>query len=119
MWLGSDERHDAKDGPVPVNSIVNLWRGEAPVREAFWSWLVFRGFLLNAGCTLGALVLVADAPDATPLLWLAVLLHLAAVPYNLVCLVGIWRSAARTPDDRTADALKVAAVLLVVAYMVV
>jgi hypothetical protein len=90
-----------------------------PVRESFWSWLVLRGLLLNAGCTLGALVLVAAAPDATPLLWLAVLLHLAAVPYNLVCLVGIWRSAARTPEDRTADALKVAAIVLVVAYMVV
>lgn len=111
---------DAKGGAGAVNAIRRLWKGEAPVREIFWNWLVFRGILVNAGCTFLALALVATAPEgATSLLWLAVLLHLAAIPYNLACLVGIWRSAARTPDDATAAALKLAAALLVVLYVVV
>ena len=85
-----------------------------PAREAFWTWLVWRGFLLNAACTLGALVLVATAPDgATLLLWLAAFLHLIAVPYNTLCLVGIWRST-----DTSAVAYRVAAALVFVVFLV-
>lgn len=87
--------------------------------EVFWTWLVFRGLLLNVGCTLGALVLVGVAPEgATGLLWLAAGLHLAAIPYNVACLLGVWRSAARGGAEPSADRYRAVALLVVAAYVV-
>ena len=80
-----------------------LWSGQLPLREAFWDWAVFWGLLINLAFSLLSLVVivfarhtgaaVAIAPVATSLL---LALHLFPLPYNLLVVVSVWRSAGRT-----------------------
>lgn len=77
----------------------DLWHGRLSLADAFWNYMIFWGFLLNVGATLAALaVLVAAGGDAgvSGAAWLAAALHLVPVPWGLLCLVGVWRSAGRT-----------------------
>lgn len=68
-----------------------LWAGELSLAEAFWWYGIVISFLINAIATLTALALATfEAPG-----WLLVLLYLAPTPYDVVALVGVWRSAAR------------------------
>ena len=65
-------------------------RGDLPLGEAFWTWAVFGGLLVNISTSIAFLILIAaDLP------WLALLLGYGlSVPYNVVALVGVWKSAA-------------------------
>lgn len=103
-----------------MRAIRLLLAGEIPAREAFWTWQVARGLPINLACTLTALVLVATAADDAVLpLWLAAVLHLAAVPYNVVCLLGVWRGVERqAADGREAALLRAAAAAVFVLYLV-
>jgi hypothetical protein len=68
-----------------------LWHGDLPLGEAFWAYAVGIGLALNLITTLLFLVLLSwDRPLAALFVG-----HALAVPYNLVALVGVWRSAAR------------------------
>src|SRR3712207_3225131 len=79
-----------------MRSVVELWRGELPLGRAFWLWGVLGGGVVALFTTLLALALVtAGAPT-----WLAVLVFAAHVPWNLVLLVGVWRSAGRPEVGR-------------------
>ena len=70
-----------------------LWAGAMPLPEAFWWYGIAYGFLVNAGATLAALGLATlDAPG-----WLLLAVYLSPLPYNLLVLVGVWRSAAAWP----------------------
>ena len=72
-----------------------LWSGDLPLGEAFWTYAVGIGLALNLITTMLFLVLLTwDRPVA------ALFGHALAVPYNLVALVGVWRSAARYPGGR-------------------
>jgi hypothetical protein len=67
-----------------------LWAGETPLAEAFWWYGIAVGVLVNAVATLVALGLATfDLPG-----WLLVCLFLLPTPYNLLVVVGVWRSAA-------------------------
>jgi hypothetical protein len=103
-----------------MRTIERLWTGEIPPREAFWGWLVARGLVVNLGCTALALALVASAPEGSAWpLWLAVVAHIAAVPYNAVCVVGLWRGLDRRGGaEPAAWPLRAASVALFVAYLV-
>jgi hypothetical protein len=75
----------------PGRALRRLWAGEAPLAEAFWTWGVVSGTLLNAGTTLLAFALLAlAAPDAA-----AAAVFALPLPYNLLVVVAVWRSAAR------------------------
>lgn len=65
--------------------------GDIPLAEAFWSWAVFGGLLVNISSSVLLLVLITlDQP------WLALIAGYGfSVPYNLVVMVGVWRSANR------------------------
>lgn len=68
-----------------------LWRGELPLDEAFWTWLVTIGLVINVASSLLFLTLIAvDKPRAALLVGYAL-----SVPYNFLAVVGVWRSAAR------------------------
>ncbi|MBM3583407.1 MAG: hypothetical protein FJX36_02985 [Alphaproteobacteria bacterium] len=70
-----------------------LWGGAMPLPVAFWRHAVVYGFIVNLMATLAMLVLIAmNAPG-----WLALAVHLAPLPYNVLFVVGVWRSAARWP----------------------
>ena len=83
-----------------VSRLKALGSGQMPLREAFWDWAVFWGLLINlAGSALSLVVIVLSrhtgAAEAikplAPALVLA--LHLLPLPYNLLFVVGVWRSA--------------------------
>lgn len=71
--------------------LMALWSGDLALEEAFWTWTVTLGLLINIGTSLLFLVLLlADKPLAALLAGYAI-----SVPYNVAATVGVWRSAAR------------------------
>ena len=90
-------------------AVKRLWRGETPLSEAFWTWAVLGGLLVNASTTgLSLLLLSHDLP----ILALAGS-YVPSVPYNILVIVGVWRAADRHTGDRTFA--ETARVLVVVA----
>lgn len=70
--------------------IADLWHGRAPLSRAFWEYAIVYGSLANLLATGAALAVIAlDLPGA-----LAVLLYFLPVPYNLLMVVAVWKSAA-------------------------
>ena len=68
-----------------------LWQGYLPLEVAFWQYAIFYGLMLNIVATVAALFLIAfDVPIAV-----AVIVHLLPVPYSILTIVGVWRSADR------------------------
>ena len=73
-----------------------LWSGNLPLGEAFWTYAVGVGLAVNLITSLLFLVLLSwDRPLAALFVGYAL-----SVPYNLVALVGVWRSAARYEGRR-------------------
>jgi hypothetical protein len=74
-----------------MRALVDFWRGEVPLSRAFWIWGIVGGGIVSLALTLVALVtLTAGAPG-----WLTVVIFAAHIPWNLVLLVGVWRSSER------------------------
>ncbi|MDP6707480.1 MAG: hypothetical protein QF893_14135 [Alphaproteobacteria bacterium] len=71
--------------------ISRLCAGEIPLAEAFWHYAVGYGLLLNI--VTSALFLILIGNDADPVL--LVLTFLLPVPYNVLIVVAVWRSANR------------------------
>jgi hypothetical protein len=65
--------------------------GELPLGEAFWTWAISVGLLVNLTTSVLFLAMITvDRP------WAALLVGYApSVPYNILAVVGVWRSAAR------------------------
>lgn len=73
-----------------------LWSGDLPLGEAFWTYAVTIGLAVNLLTTLLFLVLLSwDRPIAA-----LVVGYAFSVPYNIVAMVGVWRSAARYEGER-------------------
>jgi hypothetical protein len=67
-----------------------LWKGQLPLVQAFWEFAIVYVALANLCATIAAFAVVAaDLPAA-----LAVAVFLLPVPYILVAVLGVWRSAA-------------------------
>ena len=81
-----------------MRTVVELWRGDLPLGRAFWLWGILGGGLVGLLATMLALALVvAGAPT-----WVIVPVFVAHLPWNLVLLVGVWRSAGRPGVGRDA-----------------
>jgi len=66
-----------------------LWKGELPLARAFWEFAVVYVTLANIFATGTAFaVIAADLPAV-----LAAGIFLLPVPYTVVAVVGVWRSA--------------------------
>ncbi len=74
-----------------MRAAVGFWRGEVPLGRAFRPWGILGGGVVALFATVLALALVTAGAPA----WLAALVFAAHVPWNLVLLVGVWRSAGR------------------------
>ena len=74
-----------------MQTIVEFWRGRLPLGRAFWLWGILGGGVVSLFSTLLALALLAAEAPA----WLAMLVFAAHIPWNLVLLVGVWRSTER------------------------
>ena len=95
-----------------MRKLRSLWLGEMPLDEAFWTWAITVGLLVNLATSALFLALIsADRP------WAALVAGYGpSVPYNALALVGVWRSAARHPGQAAhADLARLAsaAVMLV------
>ena len=91
-----------------MKGVGRLWSGELPLQEAFWTWAVVVGLVINVTTSVLFLALMlADWPIAA-----LVLGYGFSVPYNVIAVVGVWRSADRYPGDRRwADLARIAVVL--------
>lgn len=74
-----------------MGKLNDLWRGNLQLGDAFWNWAVLGALAVNISTTVLFLILIsADQP------WPALIVGYGfSIPYNIVALVGVWRSAAR------------------------
>src|SRR5215207_4461994 len=79
-----------------MRTIVELWQGRLPLGRAFWLWGILGGGVVALFATILALALLTTGAPA----WLAALVFAAHLPWNLVLLVGVWRSAGRPEVGR-------------------
>ena len=90
--------------------LLSRWRGEVPLRRALWwdMWCV--GSVVNLASGLLALLLIArDAPAAV-----GAAVFFSPLPYNLLLVASVWRSAARRPGPPA-----LAAQLLALAWLAI
>ncbi len=94
-----------------MRTLRRLWAGELPLREAFWTWAVGGGLVVNIATTLAFLALISmDRPIAALLAGYGL-----SVPYNVLATVGVWRSADRHEGDAViANAARFATLLAMV-----
>lgn len=98
-----------------MKQFVRMWRGELHLPDAFWTWAVFGGLIVNLTSSAAFLFLiVAGQPVAA-----AVAGYAFSVPYNVVVLVGVWRSAGRYDGERKwADLARIATLVGMVVFSV-
>ena len=91
-----------------MDSLQRLWRGELPLPDAFWTWAVLGGLVVNIVSSVGFLALIsADQALAAVIVGYAL-----SIPYNVVAAVGVWRSADRFEGERKwADLAKVVTIV--------
>ena len=92
-----------------MTKMRSLWSGELPLDEAFWTWAIGIGLLVNLTSSVLFLALITiDRP------WSALFVGYAlSVPYNLLAGVGVWRSAARYQGPAShADLARIATVIV-------
>jgi hypothetical protein len=79
-----------------MTRLRDLWSGDLPLGEAFWTYAVGVGLTVNVVTSLAFLALISwDRPLAALLVGYGL-----SVPYNVVAVVGVWRSAARYQGQR-------------------
>lgn len=95
-----------------MTKLLALWSGDLALNEAFWTWTVTVGLLVNIATSILFLVLILhDQPLAAVLVGYGL-----SVPYNIVATVGVWRSAARYGGPSLhANLARIASVLLMAA----
>jgi len=95
-----------------MTKLLALWSGDLALTEAFWTWTVTVGLLINVATSILFLVLILqDQPLAA-----VVIGYGLSVPYNIVATVGVWRSAARYGGPSLhADLARLSSVILMAA----
>lgn len=76
-------------------ALGRLWRGEIPLADAFSTWAVTIGFIVNAATSVACYaLLIADRPIEALIVG-----YLLSVPFNVIATVGVLRSARRDDAD--------------------
>lgn len=84
-------KQDGRAGRRSSSRVRSSDSTELPLSEAFWTWAVTIGLVVNVTTTVLFLVLIMhDQPWAAALFGYAL-----SVPYNIAAAVEVWRSAAR------------------------
>lgn len=74
-----------------MKKLQALWRGDLPLADAFWTWTLIGGLFVNITTSLLFLTMITlDRTVAALLLGYGL-----SIPYNIIAVVGVWRSAAR------------------------
>jgi hypothetical protein len=74
-----------------MRALHRLWTGATPLDVAFWNWAVIAGLLVNITTSIGFFLLMQAREPVFALL----VGYGLSVPYNILAVVGVWRSAAR------------------------
>lgn len=92
-----------------MTKLLALWSGDLDLDEAFWTWAVTVGLVVNiSSSTLFLVLILQDLPLLAVLIGYGI-----SVPYNVVATVGVWRSAARYDGpSQHADLARIVTVLL-------
>jgi hypothetical protein len=98
-----------------MTGLRRLWRGELPLKEAFWTWAVGIGLTINLAALLISLILVTEDRAVAAL----VVGHGISVPYNIVATVGVWRSAAHHPNHSDAVTARIVTVVMMVVLTII
>jgi hypothetical protein len=99
---------------VMRNTLIALWSGDFPLGQAFWHYAIAYGTIANILATAAAIAAVlAGLPDAV-----AIGLHFLPLPYVVMAVVGVWRSADKYRGDPTWAGIAKAAVIVWGALMV-
>jgi hypothetical protein len=92
---------------VMRNPLIALWRGHFPLGQAFWHYAIAYGTIANILATAAAIAAVLTGmPDAV-----AIGLHFLPLPYVVMAVVGVWRSADQYRGDPTWAGIAKAAVI--------
>lgn len=91
-----------------MNAISEFWRGEVPLGRAFWLWGIVGGGMVSLASSLLAVAVLANGGPG----WLALAAFAAHLPWNLVLLIGVWRSS--EPQKVRKDIAQVARLAMVV-----
>lgn len=84
---------------------ARLWRGELPLHDTFWRYVIIYALLVNIATTLGFMVLLSNDQPAIALF----VGYGLSVPYNVLALLALWRSADKHDGDRsTAQLMRIA-----------
>jgi hypothetical protein len=94
-----------------MQKLKALWRGDLRLGDAFWTWADFNGLLVNVTTSILFVILITnDLPVPALLVGYGL-----SVPYNIVAVVGVWRSAARHDGPKLkADLARWASVILMI-----
>jgi hypothetical protein len=96
------------------NTLIALWSGDFPLGQAFWHYAIAYGTIANILATAAAIAAVlAGLPDAV-----AIGLHFLPLPYVVMAVVGVWRSADKYRGDPKWAGIAKAAVIVWGALMV-
>jgi hypothetical protein len=91
-----------------------IWLGQPSLGNVFWQDMIVVGTAINlAALLLAFVVLAAGLPTAT-----GVVIFLAPVPYSLLLVAGVWRSAAREASDWSWPARVAAVAWLLLALLI-
>lgn len=97
-----------------LHSFKRMWRGELALADAFWNWAALGGLVVNLASSAAFLfLLMAEQPVAV-----AVAAGYGfSVPYNILVLVGVWRSAARYDGgQKWADGARIVTLVMMVVF---
>lgn len=91
-----------------MKHLLRLLRGELALENAFWNWAVFGGLIVNGtSSALFLFLIIADHPISALIFGYAF-----SVPYNIMVLIGVWRSADRySGERRRADLMRIVTVV--------
>lgn len=79
-----------------MTRILQLWKGELPLQEAFWNWAVIGGLAVNLITSLAFTFFIIERQFIPALLSGYGL----SLPYNILAAVGVWRSAERYEGEQ-------------------
>ena len=97
------------------NTLKALWTGDFPLGQAFWYYAIAYGTIANIFAQAAAIAAVlAGLPAAV-----VVGLHFLPLPYVVMAVVGVWRSADKYRGNLTWAGIAKAAVIVWGALMVV
>jgi hypothetical protein len=87
--------------------VVDLWRGRLPLARVFWEFAICYGTLANLVTTLAAFTAFTQGWTLT-----GIAAFVLPIPYNVLMVVSVWRSAAQYSGPAIWPALARALVLI-------